>query len=66
MVQGGKEKTVGRDVTVEEVMEEVMKDSAYYRRSGGGLSSPAANVSFSRILRELSFVRQRERPPYGH
>ena len=38
MVQGGKEKTVGRDVTVEEVMEEVMKDSAYYRRSGGGLT----------------------------
>ena len=38
MVQGGKEKTVGRDVSVEEVMEEVMKDSAYYRRSGGGLT----------------------------
>ena len=35
---GGKEKTVGRDVSVEEVMEEVMKDSAYYRRSGGGLT----------------------------
>ncbi len=38
MVQNGKEKTVGRDVTVEEVMEEVMKDAAYYRRSGGGLT----------------------------
>lgn len=35
---GGKTKTVGRDVTVEEVMEEVMKDAPYYRRSGGGLT----------------------------
>ncbi len=38
MVQGGKTKTVGRDVTVEEVMEEVMKDAPYYRRSGGGIT----------------------------
>ena len=37
MVQG-KPKTIGRDVTVEEVMREVEKDSAYYRRSGGGLT----------------------------
>lgn len=35
---GGKEKIVGRDVTVGEVMGEVMKDSVYYRRSGGGLT----------------------------
>ncbi|MBQ8233234.1 MAG: glycyl-radical enzyme activating protein [Lachnospiraceae bacterium] len=37
MVQG-KPKTIGRDVTVEEVMHEVEKDRAYYRRSGGGLT----------------------------
>ena len=37
MVQG-KPKTMGRDVTVEEVMHEVEKDRAYYRRSGGGLT----------------------------
>ncbi|MDD3340195.1 MAG: glycyl-radical enzyme activating protein [Lachnospiraceae bacterium] len=37
MVQG-KPKTMGRDVTVEEVMETVEKDRAYYRRSGGGLT----------------------------
>lgn len=37
MVQG-KPKTIGRDVTVEEVLEEVEKDRAYYRRSGGGLT----------------------------
>lgn len=38
MIQGGKEKTVGRDVTVGEVMETVRKDRIYYRRSGGGLT----------------------------
>ena len=34
----GKTKTVGRDVTVEEVMDEVSKDDRYYRRSGGGIT----------------------------
>ena len=34
----GKTKTVGRDVTVEEVMDEVRKDDRYYRRSGGGIT----------------------------
>lgn len=38
MLYNGKEKVMGRDVTVEEVMEEVMKDIAHYRRSGGGLT----------------------------
>ena len=37
MVQG-KPKIIGRDVTVEEVMETVEKDRTYYRRSGGGLT----------------------------
>ena len=37
MVQG-KEKIIGRDVTVEEVMETVEKDRPYYMRSGGGLT----------------------------
>ena len=37
MVQG-KPKTIGRDVTVAEVMETVEKDRNYYRRSGGGLT----------------------------
>ena len=34
----GKDKVIGRDVTVEEVLKEVEKDRAYYRRSGGGLT----------------------------
>lgn len=32
------EKTVGQDITVEEVMDTVLRDRAYYRRSGGGLT----------------------------
>lgn len=38
MTVGGKEKIMGRDVTVEEVMETVERDRIYYRRSGGGLT----------------------------
>ena len=38
MVVNGEEKVMGRDVTVEEVMEEVIKDIAHFRRSGGGLT----------------------------
>ena len=38
MMEQGKPKTIGRDVTVREVMETVEKDRQYYRRSGGGLT----------------------------
>ena len=38
MTLNGKTSVVGRDVTVDEVMEEVLKDMAYYRRTGGGLT----------------------------
>ena len=38
MTMGGKTKTVGRDVTVGEVMETVREDRAYYEMSGGGLT----------------------------
>ncbi len=38
MMVDGKPKVIGRDVTVEEVMEVVEKDRAYYRRSGGGIT----------------------------
>ena len=34
----GKDKIIGRDVTVDEVMEVIKKDYTYYRRSGGGLT----------------------------
>lgn len=38
MVLNGKKKTVGRDVTAGEVIEEVERDFIYYSRSGGGLT----------------------------
>ncbi len=38
MVMQGKAKTSGRDVTVDEVMDEIKKDLPYYRRSGGGVT----------------------------
>lgn len=38
MVQNGKEKIIGRDVTVGEVIDTVLKDRIYYNRSGGGLT----------------------------
>ena len=38
MMVEGKPKVIGRDVTVDEVMDVVEKDRDYYRRSGGGLT----------------------------
>lgn len=38
MNQNGKQKTMGRDVTVGEVMETILQDMPYYKRSGGGVT----------------------------
>ena len=38
MIQNGKPKVMGYDVTVEEVLKEVMQDRPYYNRSGGGIT----------------------------
>lgn len=38
MIQNGKEKTIGRDVTVKEVLSIVKQDAPYYKRSGGGMT----------------------------
>lgn len=38
MKVNGRNKTIGKDVTVEEVMEEIKKDINYYFRSGGGVT----------------------------
>ena len=38
MMVHGKQKTIGQDITVKEVMETVEKDRPYYKRSGGGLT----------------------------
>ena len=38
MIRAGKAETVGRDVTVDEVLSEVLRDRPYYLRSGGGMT----------------------------
>ncbi len=38
MMQNGREKIIGKDTTVGEVMETVIQDMPYYRRSGGGIT----------------------------
>lgn len=38
MLKNGERVTVGRDVTVREVIDDVKKDMPYYRRSGGGMT----------------------------
>lgn len=46
MEQNGKQTTVGRDVTVAEVMETVLQDRPYYRRSGGGMTLSGGELLF--------------------
>ena len=61
MKQNGKIKTVGRDVTVREVLQEVEKDRIYYRRSGGGVTfgggEPTAAGAFLLGLLDASIRR---------
>ena len=52
MVEGGKTKTVGKDVTVEELMPELLADLPYYRRSGGGIT-----LSGGEALAQPDFAR---------
>lgn len=44
MQMAGKPKIAGRDVTVSDVMAEVVRDRPYYRRSGGGLTLSGGEV----------------------
>ncbi len=52
MIENGKQKIVGRDVTVAEILPEILADSTYYRRSGGGVT-----LSGGEILGQPSFAR---------
>ncbi len=52
MMENGKEKIVGKDVTVGEIMPEILADSHYYRRSGGGVT-----LSGGEILAQHEFAR---------
>lgn len=44
MIENGVSKTVGKDVTVKEVLDEVLLDLPYYRRSGGGVTLSGGEV----------------------
>lgn len=73
MVTNGKVKTVGRDVTVKEVMQEVMKDAPYYRRSGGGvtlsggesLGQPDFAVALLRACKDQGYTTAMESTAYA-
>lgn len=51
--EGGKIKTVGRDVTVSDIMPEILADIPYYRRSGGGVT-----LSGGEVLCQAEFARE--------
>ena len=50
---GGKEKTVGEDVTVADIMPEILADMPYYRRSGGGVT-----LSGGEVLAQADFAAE--------
>ncbi len=52
MTMNGKTKTVGQDITVEEVLDIVERDRIYYNRSGGGLT-----LSGGECLGQIDFTR---------
>jgi len=64
LTQGGKTRTVGRDVTVAEVMDEILKDAVYYNRSGGGvtlsggecMAQPEFSEALLRAVHEYGFT----------
>ena len=61
MTQNGKVKTVGRDVTVLEVLQEVEKDRIYYRRSGGGMTLSGGETMCQPDFAEALLAQSKER-----
>ena len=61
MTVAGKEKTVGRDVSVGEVIPEVLKDRVYYRRSGGGLTLSGGETLLQIDFAEALFAAAKQR-----
>lgn len=53
MMEGGREKRMGRDVCVDDVMPEILSDMPYYKRSGGGLT-----LSGGETLAQAEFARE--------
>lgn len=53
IIEKGKAKTVGRDVTVSDIMPEILADLPYYRRSQGGVT-----LSGGEVLCQADFARE--------
>jgi pyruvate formate lyase activating enzyme len=53
IVEKDKIKTVGKDVTVSDIMPEILSDLPYYRRSGGGVT-----LSGGEVLCQADFARE--------
>ena len=53
LIERDKEKTVGYDVTVEDIMPEILADLPYYRRSDGGVT-----LSGGEVLCQADFARE--------
>ena len=52
MLQNGKNKVIGKDITVKEVLDIVERDRAYYRRSSGGVT-----LSGGECLAQIEFAK---------
>ena len=61
MTQNGTVKTVGRDVSVREVLHEVEKDRIYYRRSGGGMTLSGGECMCQPDFAEALLMQAKER-----
>lgn len=53
IIEKDRKKTVGRDVTVDDLMPEILSDKPYYRRSGGGVT-----LSGGEVLCQADFARE--------
>jgi excinuclease UvrABC ATPase subunit len=54
MMFEGKEKVMGYDVTVEDVMPAILQDTFYYNRSGGGVTLSGGEAQRVKLATELS------------
>ncbi len=53
IIEKGKEKIVGKDVSVSDIMPEILADLPYYRRSGGGVT-----LSGGEVLCQADFAKE--------
>ena len=57
MMFEGKEKVMGYDVTVEDVMPAILQDTFYYNRSGGGVTLSGGEALLQPNFGTASFAR---------